>query len=73
MARKAKPIPMPEEVWVMSFRTYNVLGSIAHVTSGEKFFRSEEACQKEIDGMKGWIGMGDREQYRPLRLVRGEE
>ncbi len=71
--RKPKPIPLPDEVWVMAYNTATMLGSVSHVSYGDKFFRTREACQQAIDNMKGWIGMGDRSQYRPLLLVKGEE
>lgn len=68
---KPKPINLPDELWVMAFHTCNTLGSISHVSAGEKFFTSKEACQKEIDDMTPWPGMGDRNKYRPLQLVKG--
>lgn len=68
--KKMRATP-PFEIWVMAFHTHNVLGSIAHVTHGDGFWFTEEECQSDIDSMKSWIGMGDRSQYRPLKLVNG--
>ncbi len=73
MPRKAKIIPLPSHVWVMYLSMYNSAGSIAHVSHGDKFYRTEEDCQKAIDDMKPWIGMGDRSRYRPMCLVSSEE
>lgn len=67
--RKVKQTPLPAEVWVMSYNTYTPLGSVSHVSAGERFYRTQEECQTAIDKMPGWIGMGDRKQYRPIRLV----
>lgn len=71
-SRKPKTPEPPPEVFVMAFHTHNAVGSISHVGSGERFHLTKEACQKSIDEMKGWIGMGDRSKYRPIRLVSKE-
>ncbi len=73
MAKKVKLVPLPDEIWVTGFHTYSVVGSICHISSGEKFFRTKEECQHEIDTMQGWIGMGDRKQYRPVKLISSEK
>jgi hypothetical protein len=69
--RQKKPVtpPLPKEIWVMAWHTSNMLGSISHVSNGDQFFATEEECQNFIDNMKGWIGMGDRDRYRPMKLV----
>jgi len=66
MAKKVKPPILPNSLWICAYHTHNMLGSIAHVSSGEKFYLSKEECQEAIDKMEGWIGMEDRKQYRPI-------
>jgi hypothetical protein len=73
-ARKPKPIQynMPDELWIMAYHTHNSVGSISHVSNGEKFYTSKKECQDAIDAMPGWIGMGDRSKYRPLCIVKAK-
>lgn len=55
--------------WTMSFSGTTMAGGFSHVSGGEELFLSEESCQEAIDNMKGWIGMGSRDRYRPLALI----
>lgn len=73
MAKKPKPVILPDEVWVMYLSMSNSAGSISHVSYGEKFWATKEECQHDIDTMPGWIGMGDRSKYRPMQLVNGKK
>lgn len=71
---KEKPVLAPEQVWVMAWNTSTSLGSVSHVSSGEKFYPTVGACQKAIDEMPSWIGIaggGGLDRCRPLCLVRG--
>jgi len=56
----------------MGFNFATPLGSVCDVSPGDKFYRTEAECQAVIDNMKGWIGMGDRKRYRPLKLISSE-
>lgn len=56
-------------LWVMSMSGTTMVGSYNHVSGGDQLYRSREECQKAIDEMPGWIGMGDRKRYRPLPLI----
>lgn len=69
MPRKVKLIPLPDEIWVMYLTMSNSCGSIAHVSHGDRFYRTQEECQHAIDTMKGWLGMGDRNRYHPMKLI----
>ena len=60
---------LPHELWVMAYHTATMAGSVSHVSGGEKFYRTQEECQAAIDGMRSWLGMGNRNQYRPICLV----
>jgi len=74
--KKPKPpklAPLPDEIWVMYLSMNNSAGSIAHVSHGDKFYRTEDECQKAIDEMPSWLGMGDRKRYRPMCLVSNEK
>lgn len=67
--RPAPAPPPPAEVYVMGWHGSTAVGSFTHVSSGDPFHLTEEACQKSIDEMRSWIGMGDRARYRPLKLM----
>lgn len=66
---EAKP-GVPAEIWVMAWHLALPSGSVSHVSYGDQFYLSKEECQTAIDTMSGWLGMGDRKRYQPLRLVR---
>lgn len=70
--KKPKLAPLPDEVWVMYLSMNNSAGSVSHVSYGDKFYRSKEDCQKAIDEMPSWLGMGDRKRYKPLLLISSE-
>jgi len=38
MAKKVKPPILPNRLWICAYHTHNMVGSIAHVSSGEKFY-----------------------------------
>lgn len=57
-----------DTLWVIGFHTHNALGSITHISEGDKLYYTKEACQAYIDKMS-WIGMGSRDRYRPVPLV----
>lgn len=68
---KPKPVVLPNEVWTDAYITQNMVGSITHVSSGNKFFATKEECQHYIDTRPGWIGGGGPKSYRPIQLVKG--
>ena len=71
--KKIKQIPLPDEVWVMGWYGTTMVGSFNHIPSGEKFFRTKEECQVMIDNMEPSIGMGNRQRYRPTKLISCEK
>lgn len=71
MAKAPKTV-LPDAIWVMALHTFNAVGGITHVSTGDKFWTSKEKCQNDIDTMESWLGMGDRSRYHPLKLVNGE-
>ena len=42
MAKKVKPPILPNRLWICAYHTHNMVGSIAHVSSGEKFYLTKE-------------------------------
>lgn len=70
---KEPVIHVPDKLWVMAMSGHTMVGGFNHVSQGEVLYTSEEACQKAIDTMPGWVGMGDRKRYFPLLLIRAEQ
>ena len=66
---KPDPIVSGTQLWVMALTGHTPAGGFHHVSPEGKLYTSPGACQRAIDEMEGWIGMGDRKRYHPLPLI----
>lgn len=71
-ARKQPAAPRREEpdlgVWVIVLNVPHPMGSVEHL-DGSGYFASERDAQHHIDNRRGWIGMGDRKHYHPVKVM----